>query len=352
MCNEDNSICGLLSGQIYSNVYIGGIFMKDKRVYITRMIPEKAVKYLSDCCRVEINPFKRALTRAELLDNIKGYDAVMTTLVDVADKEFFETVGGQCRIVANYAVGYNNIDVPAATKKGIFVSNTPDVLTNATADMAWALLLAVARRIIEGDRLVRPGRFPEWDPFFMLGTEVSGKTAGLVGGGRIGEAFARRARGFDMKIIYTDESPKPAFEKSVGAAYVDFETLLREADFISVHVPLTPATRHMFGAQQFGMMKKSAILINTSRGPVVNEKELAEALRAGTIYGAGLDVYEREPEVEKGLLDLPNVVLSPHLGSATLETRENMGLMAARNIVAALRGEVPPQCLNPEAARK
>jgi lactate dehydrogenase-like 2-hydroxyacid dehydrogenase len=218
--------------------------------------------------------------------------------------------------------------------------------------MAFALMLAVARRIVEGDRLVRPGRFGDWDPAYMLGADVSGKIAGIVGAGRIGQAFARRARGFDMKVIYTGNSPRPEFEEAAGARFVDFETLLKEADFVSIHVPLNAATRHMFGARQFSLMKKSAILVNTSRGPVINEEELADALKSGVIYGAGLDVYEREPEVEKGLLGLANVVLSPHLGSATLETRENMGLMAARNIVAALRGEVPPQCLNPEAARK
>jgi glyoxylate reductase len=326
--------------------------MKDKKVYITRMIPDKAVKYLAGHCQVEVNPEGRALTRDELLGRTKGRDAVLTTLVDTVDEGFLEAAGKQCRIVANYAVGYNNIDVPAATRRGIFISNTPDVLTNATADMAWALLMAVARRIVEGDRLVRPGRFPEWDPFFMLGTEVSGKTVGIIGAGRIGQAFARRAGGFEMKILYSDGERKPGFERATGAVFVSKEALLEEADFISIHAPLTPETRHMIGAREFGIMKKSAILINTSRGPVVNEKELAEALRAGTICGAGLDVYEREPEVEKGLLDLPNIVFSPHLGSATLETRENMGLMAANNIVAALRGEVPPQCLNPEAAGK
>jgi lactate dehydrogenase-like 2-hydroxyacid dehydrogenase len=326
--------------------------MKGKNVYITRLIPDKAVKYLSAECLIEINHERRALTREELLGKIEGRDAVLTTLVDRVDEEFLEAVGRQCRIVANYAVGYNNIDVPAATKRGIFISNTPDVLTDATADMAWALLLGVARRIVEADRLVRPGRFPEWDPFFMLGTEVSGKTVGIIGAGRIGQAFARRAKGFDMKIIYTAGSPKPELEKATGAVFVNKETLLKEADFVSIHAPLTPATLHMLGAAEFGIMKKSAILINTSRGPVVNEKELADALTAGTISGAGLDVYEREPEVEKGLLDLPNVVLSPHLGSATLETRENMGMMAANNILAVFRGEVPPQCLNPEAADK
>jgi lactate dehydrogenase-like 2-hydroxyacid dehydrogenase len=326
--------------------------MKESSVYITRMIPDKAINYLKERCRVEVNPGKRAHTRAELLEKVRGRDAVLSTMLDTIDAEVMDAAGKQCRIFANFAVGYNNVDVPEATRRGIYISNTPDVLTNATADMAFALMLAVARRIVEGDRLVRPGRFGDWDPAYMLGADVSGKIAGIVGAGRIGQAFARRARGFDMKVIYTGNSPRPEFEEAAGARFVDFETLLKEADFVSIHVPLNAATRHMFGARQFSLMKKSAILVNTSRGPVINEEELADALKSGVIYGAGLDVYEREPEVEKGLLGLANVVLSPHLGSATLETRENMGLMAARNIVAALRGEVPPQCLNPEAARK
>ncbi len=324
--------------------------MQEHKVYVTRMIPDKAIQFLKNHFTVEVNPEDRPLDRVELLAKVKGMDAVMTMLTDKADDELLDAAGPQCRIIANYAVGYNNIDIPAATKRGVFISNTPDVLTDATADMAWALLMDVARRVTEGDRAVRSGRFTGWGPLFMLGVEVTGKTLGVIGAGRIGQAFAERARGFKMNILYTANNRKKDFEKITGASFVDKDTLLKQSDFISLHVPLTQVTHHSIGEREFGIMKKSAILINTARGPVIDEKALASALRKGTIRGAGLDVYEREPAVEKELLDLDNVVLCPHLGSATLETRENMGMMAAENILAALRGEVPPQCLNPDAA--
>ncbi len=324
--------------------------MKEHKVYITRKIPEKAISFLENHCSVEVNPEDRPLKKEELRAKVKDMNGVLTMLNDVVDAELLDAAGPKCRIFANYAVGYNNIDIPAATQRGVFISNTPDVLIDATADMAWALMLAAGRRVAEGDRLIRWSGFVGWSPLYMLGVEVTGKTIGIVGAGRIGQACGHRARGFRMKIIYTANSPKPDFEKETGASHVDIDTLLRESDFVSIHVPLTPETHHLIGPREFGIMKKTSILVNTSRGPVVDEKALAEALRTGRIGGAGLDVYEREPEVEKALLGLDNAVLSPHLGSATLETRENMGLMAAGNIVAALRGEVPPQCLNPEAA--
>jgi glyoxylate reductase len=324
--------------------------MKEHKVFITRLIPEKAIGFLENHCSVEVNPYDRPLDHDELRSKVNGMHGVLTMLNDRVDAALLDAAGPQCRIFANYAVGYNNIDIPAATQRGVFISNTPDVLKDATADMAWALMLATARRVSEGDRIVRSGGFIGWFPLFMLGVEVTGKTLGIVGAGRIGQAVALRARGFRMKILYTANSPKPDFERETGASYVDIDTLLRQSDFVSIHVPLTHATRHLIGEREFGIMKKTAILINTARGPVVDEKALAEALRNGSIQGAGLDVYEREPEVEKVLLGLNNAVLSPHLGSATLETRENMALMAAENILAALRGEVPPQCLNPDAA--
>ncbi|MGO9953512.1 MAG: 2-hydroxyacid dehydrogenase [Dissulfurispiraceae bacterium] len=326
--------------------------MKDKKVYITRMIPEKAVLHLRRHCDVEVNPADRPLDRSELLDAVKDRHAVITMLNDKVDAELMDHAGSQCTIFANYAVGYNNIDITAATERGIFISNTPDVLTNATADMAWALLLAAARRVVEGDRIVRSGGFTGWAPLFILGVEVTGKTIGIVGAGRIGQAVARRAQGFGMKILYTASTPKPDLEKDTGASFAGLDILLSQSDFVSIHVPLTPLTHHLIGASKFAIMKESSILINTARGPVVDEEALAEALRSGHIRAAGLDVYEREPEVEKKLLNLDNVVLCPHLGSSTLETRERMGLMAAENIISAMHGEIPPQCLNPEAARK
>ncbi|HTZ18250.1 MAG TPA: D-glycerate dehydrogenase [Dissulfurispiraceae bacterium] len=324
--------------------------MKENKVYLTRMIPEKAVRYLEEYCSVEVNPDDRPLRREELIEKVKGMHAVLTMLNDGVDATLLDAAGPQCRIFANYAVGYNNIDIPAATKRGVFISNTPDVLRDATADLAWALMLAAARRITEGDSLMRSGAFTGWAPLFMLGVEVTGKILGIIGAGRIGQAVAQRGTGFGMKILYTANSSKQDFENKTGARRVGIDELLSQSDFISIHTPLTPATHHLIGQREFGMMKKTAILVNTARGPVVDEKALAEALRTGSIRGAGIDVYEREPEVEKGLLGLSNIVLCPHLGSATLDTRENMGLMAAENILAALRGEIPPQCLNPEAA--
>ncbi|EAX47745.1 D-isomer specific 2-hydroxyacid dehydrogenase, NAD-binding [Thermosinus carboxydivorans Nor1] len=323
--------------------------MAQFNVYVTRRIPDTALDVLRQRCNVEVNPEDRVLTRDELLAKVTGRDAVLCLLTDTIDDAVLAAAGKQCRIFANYAVGYNNIDVAAATKRGIFISNTPDVLTAATADMAWALLFAVARRVVEGDKFTRAGKFHGWGPLLMLGQEVTGKTVGIIGAGRIGAAFARRAKGFDMKILYTGRSRKPDFERETGATYVDFDTLLREADFISLHVPLTPETYHLIGERELKLMKPTAILINTARGPVVDEKALVAALRRGEIWGAGLDVFENEPALAEGLAELDNVVIPPHLGSATLETRTKMGLVAVENILAALDGRMPPNCLNPEA---
>jgi glyoxylate reductase len=326
--------------------------MAKPTVYVTKQVPETTIRMLKTQCEVEVNPEDRSLTREELLDKVRGKNAVLTMLSDTIDATVLDAVGPRCTIIANYAVGYNNIDIPAATERGIFATNTPDVLTDATADMAWALLLAVARRVVEGDRFTRAGKFKGWGPLMLLGMEVTGKTLGVIGAGRIGQAFARRAHGFNMKILYTASKPKPEFEAQTGAKFADRDTLLREADFVSLHVPLTPATRHLIGERELALMKKSAILINTARGPVVDEKALVRALKEKRIWGAGLDVFEREPELEPGLMELDNVVIPPHLGSATIETRDKMGVLAAENILAALAGKVPPNCLNPEATSK
>jgi glyoxylate reductase len=322
--------------------------MKKANVYVSRMIPEPAITLLKEHCDVEVNPYDRPVTREELLEKVRGRDAVLCLITDTIDEGIFEAAGPQCKIFANFGVGYNHIDVTAATRYGILVSNTPDVLTDSTADMAWALLFAVARRVAEGDRFNRAGKFDGWGPMFMLGLEITGKTLGVIGAGRIGAAFAKRAAAFNIKILYTSNSPKPDFEAETGGKFVDKMTLLRESDFISLHVPLTPATHYLIGEREFDIMKKTAILINTARGPVVDEKALVQALSTGKIWGAGLDVFEREPELEPGLAELDNVVIAPHLGSATLETRTKMGLMAVQNILAALDGKVLPNCLNPK----
>jgi glyoxylate reductase len=318
------------------------------RAFITRAIPEPGpalVRAVAD--RLDLNPDDRSLSRAELLDAVAGCDAVLCLLTDTIDEEVLEAAAG-CRVFANMAVGYNNIDVDAATRRGILVTNTPGVLTDATADLTWALILAVARRVVEGDAEMRAGRFAGWGPLYMLGGDVSGRTLGLVGPGRIAAAVARRAVGFGMAILYHGRRPSPELE-TLGATEVPLDDLLARSDFVSLHVPLTAETRHLIDAAALRRMKPSAYLINTSRGPVVDEMALVEALREGRIAGAGLDVYEDEPAMAPGLADCPTAVLLPHLGSSTHATRAEMSRKAAENLVAVLRGERPPNLVNPMA---
>ncbi len=322
--------------------------MKKPNVYVTRMLPQPAVDLLREHCEVEINPEDRVLTHAELLEKVRGRDAVLCLLTDTIDEAVLAAAGPQCKIFSNYAVGFNNIDVEAATRHKIMVSNTPDVLTDATADLAWSLLFATARRVVESDKFLRDGCYKGWGPMLLLGLDITGKTLGVIGTGRIGANFAAKAKGFKMKVLYNDLEPNPAFEAETGGVFVDKATLLKEADFVSLHVPLLPSTRHLIGPAEFKLMKKTAVLINTSRGPVVDEKALAEALQLGEIWGAGLDVFENEPAVEPELLKCENAVLLPHVASATVETRTNMGLIAVRNILAAMKGETPPTLVNRE----
>lgn len=324
--------------------------MKRRNIYITRLLPQPAIDLLADQCDVSVNPEDRVLSHEELIDQVRERDAVLCLLTDTIDASVLEA-SPPAQIFANYAVGYDNIDIAAATRLGILISNTPGVLTEATADMAWALLFATARRIVEADRYTREGRFTGWGPLLFLGHDITGRTLGIIGAGRIGQSVARKAVGFDMKVLYTDIEPNSDFEKLTGASYADLETLLRESDFISIHVPLTPETKHLIGDRELSLMKETAILINTSRGPVVNEGALLEALKEHRIGGAGLDVYENEPQLEPGLAELENIVIAPHIASATVETRTRMALMAAENILAALRGDLPPNCVNPEALK-
>lgn len=317
-------------------------------VYVTRMLPAEAIEKLQQHCDVEINPDDRVLTREELLAKVRGRDAVLCLLTDTIDDEVLTAAGPQCKIFANYAVGYNNIDVAAATARRVLISNTPGVLTDATADIAWALLFATARRIVESDAYTRAGKFTGWGPMLFLGRDITGKTLGVVGAGRIGANFAKKSKGFEMKVLYHDVQPNAKFEAETGATFVDFDTLLKESDFVSVHVPLLPSTRHLMGEREFKLMKSTAVLINTSRGPVVDEHALVEALKSGEIWGAGLDVFEEEPLLAPGLAELPNAVVVPHIASATIETRTKMGIMAVDNILAALNGDTPPNCVNPE----
>ena len=298
---------------------------------------------------VDCNPRDRGLSREELLVMVKGRDGLLPLLTDRIDHEVMEAAGGQLRVIANYAVGFNNIDVPAATARKIAVSNTPGVLTDTTADLTMALILGVARRLVEADQFTRAGKYESWAPLLFLGADVHHKTLGLLGFGRIGYAVAKRALGFDMRILYHNtRRADPELEKQVQARYVDRETLLREADFLSVHVPLTPETSGFLSTREFSLMKPTAFLVNTARGEVIDEEALVAALKNGKIAGAGLDVFEHEPAIPPALFSLNNVILLPHIGSGSVETRTKMGLMAAENLIAAFEGKIPPNCLNPE----
>ena len=288
----------------------------------------------------------RVLTRDELREQVAGFDAVLCLLTDPIDASVLEAAKG-CRVFSNMAVGYNNIDVAAATRMGILVTNTPGVLTEATADLAMTLILGVARRAAEGDVEMRAGRFPGWGPFYMLGGDVTGRTLGLVGPGRIAVAVAERARGFRMPLLYHGRRPSPELD-ALGGKQVDLKTLLAESDFVSLHVPLTAETRYLINAEALSLMKPSAYLINTSRGPVVDEAALVAALNKGTIAGAGLDVYEHEPKMAEGLAACRNALLLPHLGSATIATRAAMSRIAAENHIAVLEGKTPAHPVNPD----
>jgi len=287
------------------------------------------------------------LEKPELITKVRDVEGLICLLSDRIDREVLEA-GRNLKIVANVAVGYDNIDVEAATELKIMVTNTPGVLTEATADLTFGLILAVARRIVEGDRITREGRFSGWELDLLLGTDVHGKTLGVVGFGRIGQAVARRAHGFGMEVLYFNRSRKPEAERELGAKFVPFEELLQRSDFITIHLPLTPETRHLFTAREFKLMKPTAFLINVARGPIVDEEALVQALKTGEIAGAALDVFEDEPRVHPELLKLENVVLTPHIGSAGRETRIRMALMAIENVIAVLSGRRPPNLVNPE----
>lgn len=323
--------------------------LMETKIFVTRRLPARAMEFLEENFWVECNPHDRVLERAELLEKVKGKDGLLPLLTDVIDGGVMDAAGKQLKVIANYAVGYNNIDVDAATQRKIAVTNTPGVLTETTADLTMALILAVARRIVEGDAFVRAGKYEGWSPLMLLGTDVHHKTLGLFGFGRIGRAVAKRAAGFDMRILYHDRvKAQPELEKQVNAKKVDRETLLKASDFVSLHVPLLPETEGLIGPEELSLMKPNAIIINTARGEVIKEEALVEALQAKKIAGAGLDVFEREPEIHPALTEMNNVVVLPHIGSGSLETRTKMGLMAAENLIAALKGGVPPNCINPE----
>ena len=320
-------------------------------VYVTQMIPQPAIDLLRSHFDVDVSPAGLALPRADLLKEVRGRDGVLSLLNDKMDADAFDAAGSQLKVVANFAVGFDNLDIAEATKRGIVLTNTPDVLNDATADLGWALLFAVARRVVESDKFMRGGKYIGWGPMLLLGLDITGKTLGIIGAGRIGRNFAAKSKGFGMKVLYHDVARNEAFEKETGAVFVDKSTLLAESDFVSLHTPLLPSTFHLIDEPEFKQMKSTAILINTSRGPVVNEKALVKALKERWIWGAGLDVYENEPAFEPGLAELDNVVMLPHVASATVETRAKMAVMAAENIIAVLSGKEPLTCVNPEVLK-
>src|SRR5579864_8844163 len=318
-------------------------------ILVTKRIYPEAIEYLKEHAELDYAASDDGLSAEELLARARGKQGLVSQLTDKFTATVIDQLDG-VRVIANVAVGFDNVDVPAATRRGILVTNTPDVLTDTTADFAFALLMAAARRVVEGNQFVHDGKWTKWRIDLLVGQDVHHRTLGIFGMGRIGQAMARRGAGFAMRILYHDAVRMPeALERELGAEFVTAEHLLRESDFVSLHVPLLPQTRHMMGAEQFRMMKPTAILVNASRGPVVDEAALADALEKRVIAGAGIDVFENEPRVHPTLLTLESAVLAPHIASASVDTRKKMSMMAAENAVTALDGRRPANLLNEEA---
>ena len=317
------------------------------KVFVTRLIPESGINLLKQKgYEVEVSEYDGVLPREILLQKVKGADAILSLLTDKIDGEVLDAAGPQLKIVANYAVGYDNFNLADAKQRNIMMTNTPGVLTDTVAEHAVALILAIARRVVESDKFMREGKYVGWAPMLFLGNDLKGKTLGLVGLGRIGRTVAKIMKnGFEMKVLYYDIQRNEETEKQLGLEFRDLESLLKESDFVSIHVPLLPTTKHLIGELQLKLMKKTACLVNTSRGPVVDEKALVEALKSGAIKGAALDVYEEEPKMAPGLAEIPNTVLTPHIASATEETRAKMSEMAAQNIIEVLEGRTPPNLI-------
>ncbi|HYF80470.1 MAG TPA: D-glycerate dehydrogenase [Symbiobacteriaceae bacterium] len=325
--------------------------MNRPTVYITSPLPEAAMRIIATACEYRQWTEDRPVPREVLLREAAGVDGILARLTDRIDGELLDAAP-RCKVVSNCAVGYDNIHVPALTERGVLACNTPGVLTETTADLAWALVMAAGRRIVEGQDTIRQGRWNSSNLMFMTGQDIYGATLGLVGPGRIGSAVVRRAKGFDMKVLYHSRNRHPQLEAESGAEYRALDDLLRESDFVVVLVPLSDATRGMFGAREFGLMKDSAVFVNVSRGAVVKEMELFDALKQGRPWAAGLDVFEKEPiGPDHPLLTLPNVVAVPHIGSASVATRTRMATLAATNLVAALTGQKVPAPINPEVLR-
>jgi len=315
--------------------------MPKMRVFVSRKIPESGINLLKKYFEVRIYPKEKIISRKELINGVKWGDGLLCLLTDKIDSEILDA-NPNLKVVANYAVGFNNIDVKYAEKKGIIVTNTPDVLTDAVAEHTFALMLAISKRIVESDKFIRSGKYRGWEPLLLLGTQLKSKNLGIIGLGKIGSGVAERAYcGLGMKILYHDLKREKKFEKKNRARFLPIDSILKQSDVITLHVPLLPSTRHLIGSKQLSMMKKTAYLVNTSRGPIVDEKALVNALQKGTIRGAALDVFENEPRLANGLAKLNNVILTPHTASATIEARSAMSDLAARNIINVLTGKKP-----------
>lgn len=319
--------------------------MTKPKVFITRRIPDAGLNLIYEECEVDLWDQDLPPSKEELLQHVPGVDGILSLLSDPIDVEVIKAAGENLRVISNYAVGYNNIDIQEATRRNISVGNTPGVLTEATADFAFALMMSAGRRVVEAEKHVRAGKWKTWSPSTLLGVDFAGATLGIIGFGRIGKAMARRATGFGMRILIYDPTTQPM----AGIIKVDLDTLYRESDFISIHTPLTPETKHLINADAFGKMKPNAVLVNTARGEIVDQAALYDALKNHRIFAAGIDVSDPEPlPMDSPLLELDNLIVCPHIASASTTTRENMSLIAAGNLLAGLRGERLPFSVNPE----
>lgn len=322
------------------------------RAYVTRILPKPAMDRIESHCDAKTWEGELPPPRDVLLENVANVEGLLSLLTDKVDAELMDKAP-KLKVISNYAVGFDNVDIADATKRGIIVGNTPGVLTETTADFAFTLLMSAARRVVEGDKMVRAGKWKTWGPMTLLGQDIHGSTLGIIGLGRIGAAIARRAKGFGMRLLYYDVIRQPETEKEFGIEFVDINKIFAESDFITLHTNLSPQTHHLIGSEQLKKMKKNCILINSSRGPIVDNMALSEALRNGTIAYAALDVTEPEPiPSNHPLLELDNVIIAPHIASASVATRTKMALMAADNLIAGLKGEMPPNPVNPEALKK
>ncbi len=322
--------------------------MAKPKVFVTRVIREKGLELVRDHCQADIWPEELPPSREELLERVRDVDGLLCLLTDRIDGEVMDAAGSGLKVISNHAVGFDNIDVAAATARGIPVGNTPGILTDATADMAFALMMAAGRRVVEAEKFLRAGKWKTWGPSMLLGMDFAGATLGIIGFGRIGQAVAKRASGFDMRVLYYDPGASPS-DPNLPAVSTDLNTLLRESDFVSIHVPLTPETRHMVNAELLAKLKPNAVLVNTSRGAVLDQAALYETLKEHRIFAAALDVTDPEPlPLDSPLLELDNCIILPHIASASVQSRDMMAYLSAKNLIAGLNGERLPHCVNPE----